>query len=494
MEKSSIVLGGGTAGWLTAMTLQKRWPQMSVSVIEDPTKPPIIAGESGGMAISNIFELLDLNVLEWEQEVNATPKLGGIFYNWNGEGSVFYHALVDKYINNWHQKFDSIEERNFYLRGLISNKIDLADAFMAGDFVKNNKVPYDENLKQLHPTMHHFDSRATAAYLKRQGLSRGIKLVEASFSHCDTDDRGHLTTMHFTNHQSLQADWYFDCSGFARLLLEKQCSIESTTYSEIFPARAVVAWWDESDLYSSTIATAMDAGWSWKIGLMHRSGQGYLYDPDILTEDQALAEIHKKFGSHIEPVAKLKFTPSILKKFWHNNVIGVGLSTGFLEPLEANGTGVIVDSLFALQMYFNPDVIIEDNVTRFNNTVHSSYNTIKDFLSLHYRGKGLETEFWKEQRTNPNRIPDTLKQRLSEFEYFYRTNNIDYIQYMSQYGIESWLTVIQGLDIIDSNLINIGEATPLVVKYYNKEQKQQQRIKDKCIGIDRWKSIIQKQK
>ena len=494
MGKSSIVLGGGTAGWLTAMTLQKLWPSLSVSVVEDPEKPPIIAGESGGMAIANIFKLLDLDITEWEKEVNATPKLGGIFYNWNGEGSVFYHALVDKYLHNWSKNFNSVEEQNFYLRGLINNNIDLCDAFTAGDFVKNNKVPFDKNLKQQHPMMHHFDSRATAAYLKRQGLARGITLIEAKFSHCDTDENGYLTDMHFTNHKSVRADWYFDCSGFARLLLEKQCGIESTDYSEIFPARAVVAWWDETDLYSSTIATAMDAGWSWKIGLMHRSGQGYLYDPDILTEDQALAEVHRKFGNHIEPVAKLKFTPSILKKFWHKNVVGVGLSTGFLEPLEANGTGVIVDSLFALQMNFNPDYVIEENVDRFNNLVHRSYNTIKDFLSLHYRGKGLNTDFWKEQNTNPNRIPDSLKQRLDDFEYFYRTNNIDYIQYMSQYGIESWLTVIQGLDIIDPTLISIGSTSNLVKKYYIKEKQLQEKITEKCIGINEWKNIIQNKK
>lgn len=494
MGKSSIVLGGGTAGWLTAITLQRLWPNLSVSVVEDPAKPPIIAGESGGMAIASIFHLLDIDVADWEKEVNATPKLGGIFKGWNGKGSVFYHALVSKYLNSWSKTFDTIEEQNFYLRGLIGNNVDLYTAFTAGDLVKNNKVPYDKNLKQLHPIMHHFDSRATANYLKKIGLARGIELIEASFSHCDNDENGYLTTMHFTDHTSKVADWYFDCSGFARLLLEKQCGISSTNYTDVFPARAVLPWWGESTLQSSTVATTMDAGWTWQIGLMHRSGQGYLYDPDILTEDQALSEIHQKFGSHIEPVAKLRFTPSILEKFWHKNVIGIGLSTGFLEPLEANGTGVIVDSLFALQRTFNPDFVTENQPEFFNRIVHNSYNTIKDFLSLHYRGKGLETDFWKEQRTNPKRIPDSLQERLENFKYFYRTNNIDYVRYMSQYGIESWLTVIQGLQLIDSSLIDIGDTAQLVNKHYLKERQLQERTTERCIGINEWKKIIQNKK
>lgn len=491
MENNIIVLGGGTAGWLTAMTLSKLWPGTVVTVIEDPAKPPIIAGESGGMAIATIFKLLDIDIVEWENTVNATPKLGGIFYNWNGEGSVFHHALVHNYTDSWSKNFNSHEEQMFYLRTLIKNNIELCDVFTAGDFIKNNKVPFDNNLKPLHPSMHHFDSRATAAYLKKIGLSRGITLVEASFTHCDKDENGNLTTMHFNNHPSLSADWFFDCSGFARLLLEKECNISNTDYSEIFPARAVVAWWDDSDLYSSTIATAMDAGWSWKIGLMHRSGQGYLYDPDILTEDQALAEVHKKFGNHIEPVAKLKFTPSILDEFWYKNVIGIGLSTGFLEPLEANGTGVIVDSLIALQMSFNPYDRNFNNRSQFNNAVHRSYQTIKDFLSLHYRGKGLDTEFWKEQQSNPNRIPDSLRARLHDFEYFYRTNNIEYIQYMSQYGIESWLTVIQALDIIDPGIIDIKDGVDsLVLKHFKKEKQIQRNIQNKSIRIEEWKELI----
>jgi tryptophan halogenase len=255
--------------------------------------------------------------------------------------------------------------------------------------------------------------------------------------------------------------------------------------SAYFPACAVLPWWDKPVYSTATLATTMNAGWTWQIGLKERTGQGYLYDPNYLTKDQALDEIRNKFGQHVEPVASLQFTPSIMKQSQVKNVIGIGLSTGFMEPLEANGTGIIVDQLLALLDNWSPVEYNALNEKHFNENVLEKYLGIRDFLSLHYRGKGNESNFWKEQ-ADPNRVPETLKEKLSEFERFYATGKMDFAKYLNGFSIESWLTVIQGIGIIDSKAISVGDKHHFIDNYYKETVKPFDHIYRRCIKIEKW--------
>ena len=496
MKNSTVtILGGGTAGWLTALFVKEHWQSVEVTVVEDPDRPPIIAGESGGVALTYIYDRVGICPEDWVKKVNATPKLGGTFHNWNGKNSVFYHSLITDYTRVWEKDFPSIEERYYYLRALIGAGIPVADVTPTGKIMKENKVPFYKDMSSFQNVspMWHFDSRANADYLKQVGITKGITLVEGKYVCSIKDSNNNIQKILLANNVELETDWYFDCSGFARLLLEKEMNVQQDILTDYFPANAVMPWWGEPCFNSSTLATTMDAGWTWQIGLAHRTGQGYLYDPNVLTQDQALDEIHQKFGSHIEPIAHLKFTPAIFKESMKNNVIGIGLSTGFMEPLEANGTGIIVDALLSLQKTWNPYEQNTVNEKLFNELVYNSYNGIKDFLSLHYRGKGNESEFWKEQ-TNPSRIPDSLKERLEEWEIFYRTGYINFEKYQNGFSLESWLTVIQGLDLIDSSLINLEQMNPFILDYYDREKLLSISEQEACLGIEEWCNIIQNTK
>lgn len=488
-NKKCTVLGGGTAGWLTALFLKHYWPTVDVEVLEDPSKPPIIAGESGGAGLTELLRKLGVNIEEWARSVGATPKLGGTFTGWGGEDHSFYHALFSPFENKWLDKFGHTEHnRLFYIKALISAGIPLHDAVWAGPVMRDNRVPYNEDLENIsgYDGLWHFDSRANADYLKKLGISHNIKLVEGTYTNADKDVHGNLTSLNLVDGRKIQSDWYFDCSGFARLLLVKEYNIPATDYSAFFPARAVVAWWDKPNYNSSTVATAMSAGWSWRIGLRKRTGQGYLYDPDELTKDQALEEAREKFGQHIEPVANLTFTPCMLTKHRLHNVFGVGLSTGFMEPLEANGVGMIVDALSALYSAWNPDLNPQDpELEKFNLMMDGAVENIRDFLLLHYRGKGLDTPFWRNMQ-DPHRVPDSIRDRLASWEEFYRTGKYDPIKYDNQFSPESWLTVIQGLNLIDPSIIDIKDVGPYAVKYCQEEKQRQHATQSKCIRIEEW--------
>lgn len=473
LNSKAVVLGGGSAGWLTALFLQRNWPKLDIVVVEDPNRPPIIAGESGTTTFVSLLKHLRIDIDDFIKKVNATPKLGGRFKDWNGVGTEFLHVLQSDYapwLDGWTDYYDSKPSgeldlstalgivnmesgKNAYLKTIIGNDIPLERAFYSSQFIKQNKVPFGAESDLPCTPMWHFESRSTAAYLKEIGISRGIKIIEGEYQHATQSESGDITSITLDGERQLDADWFFDCSGFARLLMNKVLGEQIVDYSQYFPARAVVAWWDEAKPSLTTNATAMKYGWSWNINLRHRSGNGYLYDPDHLSLDQALAEARGQFGEHIEPIANFSFTPGVMRNAWRNNVVAIGLSSGFLEPLEANGVYVIIESLYALQDHWHPFEKQQrpEGVKRWNDRVWSITEDVRDFLALHYRGQRRDTDFWLSHAHDKSRIPDSLAEKLEKWEHFYYHQGPE--PYFSGYSATAWIMVLQGLDIFDHSVI-----------------------------------------
>jgi tryptophan halogenase len=467
----ATILGGGTAGWLTALFIKRTWPSIEISVIEDPSKPPIIAGESGTTTFVDLLKYIKIDIDDFIKSVNATPKLGGRFTDWDGIGTEFVHALQTDYapwLDGWTEFYEanSFEEisytklntimsserdKEIYLRTIIGNKIPLSDAFLAKYFIDENKVPLLTECELPVRPMWHFESRSSAAYFKKLGLEKGVKLIEGTYVDSKLDEQGNIDSILLEDGRFVQGDWFFDCSGFARLLLNKKLGEPIIDYSDYFPARAVIAWWDKPCYCNTTNAIAMKYGWSWNINLRHRSGNGYIYDPDHITEDQALAEAEERFGIKIEPIAKLKFQPGMARNTWKNNVVAIGLSNGFIEPLEANGVAVIIESLYALHDHWKPFQQEQVGRERFNLRTWVVSEDIKDFLALHYRGHRRDTEFWQSHGNDKFRIPNSLQEKLDLWAgYFYELKEQPYF---NGYSPTAWLMVLQGLEIFDNKTI-----------------------------------------
>lgn len=508
INSKAVILGGGTAGWLTALFVDRHFSNVDITVVENPKQPPIIAGESGTTTFVSLLKNLKIDVTDFIKNVNATPKVGGYFKNWNGVGTEFIHALQTDHapwLDGWEDYVRSAPEeelnigslysilnneqtKDLYLKTIIANNIPLSRAFYATQFIKNQKVPFGSESDLPCVPMWHFESRGAAAYFKKIALDRGIKIVEGVYTHATQKENGDIETIHLEEGIDLSADWFFDCSGFARLLLGKVLEEKIVDYTDYFPARAVVAWWDKPCYCVTTNATAMKYGWSWNINLRHRSGNGYIYDPDHLTLDQALDEARELFGQHIEPIANFQFTPGMMKEAWKNNVIGIGLSTGFLEPLEANGVAVIIESLYCLQDHWKPhtDFLRRERIERFNLRVWNITEDIKDFLALHYRGHRRDTEFWKSHGNDEFRIPDTLKDKLKQWsEYF---AGISGEPWLYGYSPTAWLMVLQGLEIFDhKTLANIHKkALPIGEKVLNINEARYRDLVAPFWTIDEW--------
>lgn len=464
-----VILGGGVAGWLSALVIRKKFPSIEVSVVEDPNKPPIIAGESGTTTFVQLLQHIDIDFDDFVKHTKSTPKMGGRFKDWNGVGSEFIHCLQTDYapwLDGWTDTEKAMSEitigelknimvaerqKDLYQATLLGNNVPLADAFYANYFIKENKVPFGASRADLPIIpMWHNESRATAAYLKSIALQRNIDLIEGTYVDATQNDSGDITSLVLDDNRTIEGDWFVDCSGFAQLLIRKKLGTKYTDYSKHFTHNSVIAWWDEPKYSVTTNATAMKYGWRWNINLQHRSGNGYIYDNNYITADQALEEARSVCGEHIEPIASFTYTPEVAEESWNNNVIAIGLSSGFLEPLEANGIAIICESLFALQDLWDPTrerhTVQQE---RFNDRVSVVYDDIKDFIALHFRGKRSDTDFWLSHMHDQERIPESLRQKLKHWEsFFYGHSPVEPV--FNGYSPTAWMQVVQGLDIFPS--------------------------------------------
>jgi tryptophan 7-halogenase len=450
-----VVLGGGSAGWLTALFLNKMYNLQDITVIEDPNTLPIVAGESGSSVFNNLLLRLGINPIEWIDSVDALPKLGGKMSNWTGDGDVFFHGLISSgYADTFlQQSLLSESSSNLeFLSQAIANNTPFENIFFPNALMLERKIPFkilpdNKGIRSITAPMYHFNSRKNADYLKNIGIERGIKLVQGKYIRSTKNDNGDLVNLILEDRRVLSSDWYFDCSGFARLLLSKECGVKYDDYSNFFPANSVVAWWDDVEQFNPyTELTALKCGWSWNISISNRVGSGYLYDNTCITEDQALEEAEKYYNKKINPIAKLKFTPSGAKETWFNNVIGIGLSTGFLEPLESNGISQIYAQLSLLEKYWNPDY--NDKIARklYNDEQYQCFYRILLFLSLHYRGGRTDSKFWQSHTFDKFRIPDQLQDILDLWKEGIVINHNETDR---MFSLESWLVVASGLKLID---------------------------------------------
>ena len=497
MKKQIYILGGGSAGWLTALFVKKVWGINDVSVIEDPDTPPIIAGEAGSASLNNLYNYLDIDITEWITSVNAMPKLGGRFVDWNEKGKDFVHGLIPAWYNlNYKAEYPEFGEANDFLSATLALDISTENIFYNSRLCRENKLPLTPSndnsmFNVLTLPMWHFDSRANADYLKTLGISRGINLIEAKFLSANLDLRGNVDEL-ILDKGSYNCDWVFDCSGFARLLLGKVYNTSFVDYSNYFPACAVLGWWtDTPELKNHTVMSAMDYGWSWNINLKHRQGNGYIYDPSCINFDQALQEAEQKYKQKIEPVANLKFTPGILAKSWVNNVIGIGLSTGFLEPLESNGLAAVAEQLKLLSNHWSPGSTSYIAEQTYNKKYIAVMEDISDFLSLHYRGQREDTEFWKDHKYNKDRVSDRLNDKLNLW-----SNGILGVDDTEIYGIENYAVVVQGLDLINKDklynnlLLKRENIIDSYKQHYNNIAKEIDHIVKICYTIEEWKNKI----
>jgi tryptophan halogenase len=473
--KDITVLGGGTAGWLSALYAKTIMPTKSITVIESEEIGILGAGEGSTPQLITLLDIIDVPVSDLVKHTGATIKSSIKFTNWKNEGDrdFFFHPFGLNGNANpsfYNQNINFIQSTHSIYAALYSTDEDYLHFDINNKLSKDNKVPFllDENRQGVSDPMQyfepvssfsiHFDAIKLAAYLKEIAISRGIRCVEGVVENYTQKENGDVDTLILKSGKVVESSFIIDCSGF-KSFFPKKFKSKWVSYKDKLPVNSAIPFFlpmDEDSIPSYTEAIAMKYGWIWKIPLQDRYGCGYVFDSSLITADEAKKEVEEYLGYLIEVPRTLTFEPGYYKTPWVNNVVSIGLSAGFVEPLEATSIWTSIASLG--RIFSTPDAMYRIDqrfVDEFNEDFCKFNESVLSFIYFHYMSGRNDTKFW-EKFTKEN-APEILKKVYDISEYrLIQTNDFNGFLW----PIESWFHVGMG-----TNQLNLNRFSKLAMFY-----------------------------
>ncbi len=456
------VVGSGTAGWLTALFLSNNYPWANITVIASSEIGILGAGEGATPHLLNFTSSLGISTEEIIKYCKGTFKNGIKFTNWNGDTRSYFHPFIDEGSLNCFSVTDkdNVGHSAIVLERMI-NANNLDDCIFSAHASEKNLTKFKPNLELPNPKQIlsqyntlgsysvHFDAIVLAKFLKRIAVSRRVRYIDDEVEEIIENEDGYITRLITKNKDYYDADFVFDCTGFKRRIIGEHYKAEWKSYAESLPVNRAIPFFikhDNTEVPPYTEAIAMKYGWVWKIPVEGRFGCGYVFDDKHIDIEQAKTEITEQFGDVEFGQKDFKFEAGRYETPWIKNCIAIGLSAGFIEPLEATS---IMTSLLSLFQFTNNNLgnITKDQfyIDKYNENVREFHDDTLDFIYLHYITKRDDTEFWSKFTEN-NVMPERVKKFMEECNHtipttkFLRSiNNI--------YETGSWHSVAKGLRI-----------------------------------------------
>lgn len=407
--KTIGILGGGTAGYLTALTLQKMHPSIQTTVIESSRIPVIGVGESTTTEIVPfLHRTLGIDPIEFFQEVKPTIKMG-IRFEWGQPED--YHFNFNFYAGH--------QLESFYFEENILN------SNWSSVLMNQGKVPVlrDENgnlvsmLGQI-PFSYHIDNKNLTQYLNKILKRRSIPILDTEIIKVNLDDKEFVSSLENAEGDKYSYDLYIDCSGFRSKILGEALQTEFVPFkSTLFTDKAMTFNLPHNDVINPyTTVTTMNSGWCWNIPTQEENHYGYVHSSEFCSEQEALAEIQKKFGP-VKDYNMVHFKTGRYAKAWNKNVFALGNSYGFVEPLESTAIQTAVHSMMTLCKLMPNSMSDSSSIAGINQEIAATWDTFRWFIGMHYKyNRKLDTPFWKFARENTNigdaqMIVDLFQQR-----------------------------------------------------------------------------------
>ncbi len=450
--RNVVIVGGGTAGWMTATLLSKSFApdELNITLIESSAIGTVGVGEATVPAIRDFLRAVGISETEVLRRCNATAKLGICFDGWHEEGRSFIHpfsffgapAGQVPFIQLWSRLAGEGQETDFFD---YSFAIQMA---RQNKFVMPPKDPQSP-LFQFDWALH-FDASLFAELLREHAIARGVKRIDARIETVTTNAAsGDVEALILEDGRKIGGDLYIDCSGFSGLLISGALGTPFVDFGDqLFCDRAVAAGCEHGQeralsLTPYTRATAMAAGWRWRIPLQHRVGNGYIYSSQHISDDEASSQLVAALeGPVIAEPRVIRFRPGHREKFWNGNVVAIGLAGGFLEPLESTSITLIQTGIERLIRLFPGREISHAATEEFNRLSTLEFERIRDFLVLHYWANGRTGQpFWDQCREVS--ISDHLRHKIAMFEGTGQVINYE----MESFYEPSWQALFIGMGI-----------------------------------------------
>lgn len=442
-----VIVGGGTAGWMSAATLAHLLDaqRLSITLVESEAIGTVGVGEATIPPILMFNQMLGIDENDFVRATMATFKLGIEFVNWGGLGESYIHPFGSFGVEietlpvhqHWRRAYESGYRRDLYDFSLM------VQAAKRGRFMP----PTTDNPRSAHAGIHYayqFDAGLYAAYLRQYAENLGVRRIEGKVCDVDVDPQsGHVTRLDLGDGRDVSGDFFIDCSGFRGLLIEGALGAGYEDWQRYLPVDRAIALPSEKRAGKTppyTRATAHGAGWQWRIPLQHRTGNGHVYCSGFTSDEDALGTLVSTLdGAPIAEPKHLRFTTGHRRKFWDKNVVALGLAAGFMEPLESTSIHLVQTGLARLMSLFPDKRFSQINSDTYNARTLFEYERIRDFLVLHYIATQRDdTEFWRYCQTLPR--PDSLVEKIEHFEssgrIFREANEL--------FTESSWLAVMHG--------------------------------------------------
>jgi len=491
--KNIVIVGGGTAGWLTAGILAAQLKeeagfQHTITLIESPNVPIIGVGEGTWPTMRTTLKRMGIRETDFIKTCNVSFKQGAKFAQWvTGEADDFYyHPLVlpqgfndINLVPHWH-----VSEPQHSFSQMVCSQEALCELGLAPKQITTAEYASVANYA------YHLDAGKFSVFLTQHCVNKlNVKHVLDDVIQVNNNDNGDISSVKTKESGDIKGDLFIDCTGFKSLLLGEHFKVPfKSCKDQLFSDKAIavqIPYPDEnSPIASHTISTAQSAGWIWDIGLSTRRGVGHVYSSAHTTEDKA----HQELFDYINKTSKsidtndlhfrnLSFNPGHREKFWEKNCVAIGLSAGFLEPLEASALLLVEISaqMIAEQLPANRktmDIVAK----RFNQKFTYRWQRIIDFLKLHYLlNKRTDSQFWVDHRA-PENISEYLKEQLELWKYQPPTDN-DFEQALEVFPAASYQYVLYGMGFTtENNPRGLSKSSQLMAQQCfenNSKQKQQ---------------------
>ncbi|MGC6401406.1 tryptophan halogenase family protein [Sphingomonas sp. FW199] len=434
-----VIAGGGTAGWCAAAALSKQLGALiDITLVESDEIGTVGVGEATIPTVRSFHTLCGIDEREFMAATQATFKLGIAFENWAQPGDRYLHSFGVVGKSTWMADFQHIwlEARRQGIAGPIGDYCFEHQAADAEKFYVSDaaKISY----------AFHLDATAYARFLRSISERQGVRRVEGRIARVEQHgETGDIAALHLENGTMIAGDLFIDCTGFRSLLLGQTLGVPYVDWSEWLPMNAAQAVQTEAvrPAVPYTRAIAHDAGWRWQIPLQTRVGNGLVYSTDYLSDDAARDRLLGAIeGRPLTDPRQLRFTTGRRARLWERNVVAMGLSSGFLEPLESTSIHLMMIAVTRLiQMFPFGTGSHQALADRFNAISIAELEGVRDFIILHYAATQRDdSPFW--QRCRSMTLPDSLRARMT----LWRESAQAFQAGEDIFRVDSWIQVMLG--------------------------------------------------
>lgn len=447
--RSIAIIGGGTAGWMTAASMAKFLKNLGcrIRLIESDQIGTVGVGEATIPPIMEYVRALGIDENDLVRKTKATFKLGIEFRDWTRIGHSYMHPFGQTGIEMGPVAFSA-----YWLKALRAGKAGRLEEYSlqamaayGGKFMRPVKAANSPVAGITYAL--HFDASLFARYLRGLAEAAGVVRTEGRVKSVSLHpESGFIESLTLESGERVEADLYVDCSGFRGLLIEDALHTGYEHWNHWLPCDRALAVPCErtGPLSSHTRATAKAAGWQWRIPLQHRVGNGYVYCSSFVSDTAAQEELTSSIeGKAFAEPLKLQFATGRRKRFWNKNCVAIGLSSGFLEPLESTSIHFIQRGITMLLTLFPDREFRSAEIDRYNKILGAEYERVRDFLVLHYSATERDdSELWRYCRNLS--LPESLQERIDLFRSHGRILREDHELFPAQ----SWLFVMVGQNIM----------------------------------------------